>query len=666
MPEDFGIIDNSESPNCTRRAIGLKSVKWTGGFWGRRFEQLRKITLPHLRKGMGDPELGHVIQNFRIYAGLEEGEYRGSYWQDEWMHKWIEGASYVYACTGDEEIDRQMDECIELIARAQEPDGYVCCGIMMYKERFVIPRRHELYNMGHLITAACAHHRATGKTSYLDIARKAADCLYDTFVPHAEEYANFSNTKSYIMAVVELYRETKDERYIELANCFIDLHGAKRTKHIEPDPDRFTPAEIKDLAELDGTDIRQTRVPLRKERFAVGHAVNSMYLYASAADVCMEQDDPELRAALDRIWTDLVTQKIYVHGGVCPLQVGVSIRGDRVGEAHGSPHDLPNSSGYNETCAQIGNFMWNWRLLLMSGEARHADLMELSLYNSMLPCIGQDGASWFYMNPLRWYGADQDCDGHKHRHERYQPTVNSTCCPTNLFRTTASLHGYLYSLTEDGISLDHYGANTLDGPLLDGSPLRLRQETDYPWDGKVTVIIDGAPDRELTIRLRIPNWATGASVAVNGEMQLGSLTPASYCELTRRWEDGDRIELDLPMEACLIEAHPKVEACRNHVAVKRGPIVYCLESPDLPEGVRVFDVRIPRGITLTPRHEPDLLNGVTVLEGTALHVASENWSGPLYRPASGGDLEEVAMRLIPYYAWANRGPAEMTIWMPLA
>ncbi|NOZ22099.1 MAG: glycoside hydrolase family 127 protein, partial [Planctomycetes bacterium] len=183
MPEDFGVIDNSNSPNCKWRSVGLRSVKWTDGFWGQRFDQLREVTLPHLRKGMGDPDVGHVIQNFRIYAGLDEGEYKGSYWQDEWIHKWLEGASYVYAYTGDVDIDQQMDELIELIAQAQEPDGYVCCGILMYKERFVVPRRHELYNMGHLITAACAHHRATGKTNYLDIARKAADCLYNTFVP---------------------------------------------------------------------------------------------------------------------------------------------------------------------------------------------------------------------------------------------------------------------------------------------------------------------------------------------------------------------------------------------------------------------------------------------------------------------------------------------------
>jgi len=428
----------------------------------------------------------------------------------------------------------------------------------------------------------------------------------------------------------------------------------------------LTRPELRDLEECGGTDQRQSRIPLRKEQYAVGHAVNSMYLYTSATDVCMEQDDPDLRAALDRIWNDLISRKIYVHGGVCANQHGLSIRGDRVGEAHGNPYELPNSTGYNETCAQIGNFMWNWRLLLMTGEARYADVMELCLYNSILPCIGQDGASWFYMNPLRWYGKDQELKSHKHQHERYQPTVNSTCCPTNLLRTMASLHGYLYSMSDDGISLDHYGANVFDGTLLDGSPLRLRQDTDYPWSGKIVITIESTPSYEFIIRLRIPNWAVGASLSLNGVSQSSELKPTSYYEMRREWRSGDVIELDLPMEACLLVAHPKIEACHNHAAVKRGPIVYCLESPDLPDEIHVSDVRLPRAIALTPKCEPDLLNGVTVLEGAALRVEPEDWSDALYRPLSLKPLDEIDIRLIPYYAWANRGPAEMTIWMPLA
>jgi len=668
MSEHFGIIDNSESTHCKRISAALRSVTWDDGFWGRRFEQCRSVTIPHVWKRLDDPELGHTTANFRIYAGLEEGEYEGSFWNDELLHKWLEAAAYVYPYTGDPDLDRQMDAAIDLIGKAQKPDGYISCAQMKFKTRFVIPRRHELYNMGHLITAACAHHRATGKTNFLDIAKKAADCIYNTFAPDPAKFANFSNTKSYIMAMVELYRVTADERYLELANIFIDVHG------MEPPKDRKIgqsdiDSDPQAAAELEGSDQRQSRVPLRDEKYVVGHAVNFTYLYASAADVYMETGDEKLLLALDHLWGDLVHKKMFVHGGVCPMQHGLSIRGDRVGEAAGAAYDLPNSSAYNETCAQIGNFMWNWRMLLITGEPRFADVMELNLYNSVISSIGLEGASWFYMNPLRWYGEDQPTRDVKHRHQRYQPGEpphrGHTCCPTNVLRTTASFHGYLYSMDDDGLFVDHYGANTFDGALPDGSELRLVQRTDYPWDGEVSITVEKAPSRECAIRLRIPDWADGASVGVNGEPQNGEVRASSYFAIRRRWVPGDRIDLDLPMGVRLLHADPRVETCRNQVAVKRGPILYCLESPDLPEGVRVSQVLLPRDVALTPRHDPDLLNGVTVLEGTALADEAEDWAGPLYRPVGASSLKEIGIRLIPYYAWANRGVAEMAVWIPL-
>jgi len=669
MWQDFGIVDNSRSAHCARRSLGLRSVKWADGFWGERFQQCRQVTLPHLWKRLDDPELGHVTSNFRIYAGLEEGEILGSYWQDEWLYKWLEAAAYIYAYAGEESLDRRMDEAIALIAKAQEPDGYLCCGRLRFQQRFVVPRRHELYNMGHLITAACAHHRATGKANFLDIARKAADCLYNTFAPNAARFANFSIAKSYIMAVVELYRLTRDERYLELANVFVDLHGAKPPKDRKLDLAGLG-EEARWLAELDGTDMRQTRVPLRQETRVVGHAVNFTYLYASAADIFMETGDDSLLQALNRLWNDLVSTKIYVNGGVCAHQHALSVRGDRVGEAAGEDYELPNASAYNETCGQVGNFMWNWRMLLITGQARFADLMELNLYNSILSSSGLDGASWFYMNPLRWHGKDQPRRDPKHRSVRYQPGEppgrSHTCCPTNLLRTMASLHGYLYSLDGEGLFVDHYAASRFDGALLDGSPLRFSLATAYPWDGHVAIAIELAPEREFPIRLRIPDWAAGAQLKLNGRWTEEPIRAGSYCAISRPWKTGDVIELELPMEVRLLGAHPKVESCRNHAAVKRGPILYCLESPDLPAGVRVSQIRLPRNAALAARHEPSLLGGVTILEGPAFAAEPEDWAGPLYRPLSSIPLTQLRLRLIPYYAWANRGESEMTVWMPLA
>ncbi|MCX7016704.1 MAG: glycoside hydrolase family 127 protein [Candidatus Sumerlaeota bacterium] len=664
---DFGIIDNTQSPQAKWRATGLKTVKWSDGFWARRFEQVRHVALPHLWKGMHDPARGHVVTNFRILAGLEEGQYEGSNWQDEWVYKWVEAAAYVYAATGDAELDRQMDELISLVAQAQAPDGYLSCNILKYGERLVVPRRHELYNMGHLITAACAHHHATGKRNFLDVAIRCADYLHGVFVPLKEEHANFSVTKSYLMAVVDLYRVTRDARYLDLAGVFIDLHGRKRPRPIEREPVFQRVPDFNDLRELNGTDIRQSRVPLREESFAVGHAVNSMYLYCGAADYAMERDDPELRAALERIWTDLVTRKLYVHGGVCPLQHGVSIRGDVVGEAHGREYELPNTRAYNETCAQIGSFMWNWRLLLMTGEARYADVMELQLYNSILACVSLDGDAWFYTNPLRWHGEHESNVGGKFHHTRYQPVKAHTCCPTNLTRAIAGLHGYLYSVNAEGVSLDHYGPGVFDGALADGTPVRLRQETDYPWDGRVRITLERAPGREMLLRARIPGWAEGgARAVVNGQPHESRLAPSSYLELRRRWRAGDVVELDLPMDVQPLRAHPQIDSCRNAAAVRRGPILYCLESPDLPAGVSIAQVRMPREPDLQARYDPDLLGGVTVLEGAALADDPEDYDGPLYRRARPGRPRPISIRMIPYYAWANRGVTEMAVWIPLA
>jgi len=645
--EDRGIVNNRSSPYCKLRSVDLSSVKWTRGFWATRFEQCKDVTIPHLWKRLSDPDTGHALTNLRIAAGLEKGEFEGTDWQDEWVYKWLEAIAYVYSCTHDEKLDRWMDEVIEIIAKAQEEDGYIATQILRVKERFLNPRHHELYVMGHLITAACVHHRITGKTNFLDVAKKAADYLYKTFMPRDPRLAHVQNNPSQIMALVELYRVAKDERYLRLANVFIDMFGS-------------APG---------GTDLRQDRVPLRKEEHVVGHAVFFTYLFASAADAYMETGDVTLLRALERLWNDLTQRKMYVTGGVCAVHRGLSIRGDEVHEAAGYDYDLPNSTAYNETCAQIGNFMWNWRMLLISGDAKYADIMELNIYNSIISGIGLNGACWFYTNPLRWYGKDHvllSNDLYERSQPGEPPKRGQICCPSNLVRTVAGLHGYAYSISEEGIWVNLYGGNTFDGRLHDGSKLRLTQETDYPWEGKVKIALEAAPPRPFSIMLRVPGWTKGATVKVNGKTLDMDVKPGSYATVNRSWKAGDVIELHMPMKVRLIEAHPRAEQCRNHVAVMRGPIVYCVESPDLPENVKVSQVRIPRNIELKAQHDKDLLGGVTVLVGEALMVEEGEWKGALHREMSAEPLEKINITLIPYYAWANRGISEMTVWIPLA
>jgi len=648
--KDGGIVKNHSSPYSKLRSVNLSSAKWTRGFWATRFVQCRDVTVPHLWKRLSDPETGHALTNLRIAAGLEEGEFQGTFWQDEWVYKWLEAVAYVYSYTGDAKLDKWMDEVIDIIAKAQEEDGYIATQILKVKERFSDPRYHELYVMGHLITAACIHYRITEKTNFLDAAKKTADYLYKTFMPRDPKLAHVQNDPSQIMALVELYRTTKDERYLKLANVFIGMFGA-------------TPG---------GTDQRQDRVPLREEEHVVGHAVFFTYLFAGAADAYMETGDETLLKALERLWKDLTGKKMYVTGGVCAVHRGLSIRGDPVHEAAGYDYDLPNSTAYNETCAQIGNFMWNWRMLLISGDAKYADVMELNLYNSIISGMGLDGASWFYTNPLRRYEEHNGpLLGYRYlEKQRFQPGEPprraAICCPSNLVRTIAGLYGYAYSVSEEGVWVNLYGGNTFNGKLRDESELKLTQETDYPWEGKVRIKLESVPKKPFSIMLRIPGWTEGASIKVNGKPLNVDIKSRAYATINRSWKTGDVIGLSMPMKTRLLEAHLRLEQCRNHVAIMRGPIVYCLESPDLPENIKISQVRIPRNIQLKARHDPNLLGGVTVLEGEALAAKEKDWKEMLYQEIPREPLEKINIKLIPYYAWANRGITEMTVWLPLA
>ncbi|MEW6355713.1 MAG: beta-L-arabinofuranosidase domain-containing protein [Planctomycetota bacterium] len=640
----YGIIKNDASPHCTLRNADIGAVRWTDGFWAEQFKRCNEVTLPHLFKLAADPNTGHALTNLRIAAGLEKGEFVGTHWQDEWIYKWLEAASAIYGMTGDKALDRQMDEVIDIIGKAQQPDGYIATQITVRGwKRYQNPQHHELYVMGHLLTAACLHHRITGKPALLEVARKAADHLHVTFKDRDPSLVHIQNNVSQIMGLVELYRTTGERKYLDLANIFIDMHGA-------------APG---------GTDLRQSRVPLRKETEVVGHSVFWSYFYAGAADAYMETGDRSLLDALERLWHDLVEKKMYVQGGCCALHRGLSVRkgvvwtADDVHEAVGPPYHLPNATAYNETCAQIGCLMWNWRMLAITGEARFADVMERLTYNSILSGIGLDGASWFYTNILRWHGKDHPLLS-ADAYQRFQPGRNHICCPSNLLRTVAEMHGYLYNISDEGVWVNHYG-----GSVRDCERIRLTQTTRYPWEGKVRIRIDRAPTGSCAIMLRIPDWAEGAMIKVNGEAISVAAQPGTYAKIERNWSKGDRIELALPMDVRLIEAHPRVEEARNHVAVMRGPIVYCLESPDLPEGVKVSEIRIPRKINLRARHEKDLLGGVTVLEGKAKRVKEGDWTGKLYRPLSEELAEDILIRLIPYYAWSNRGVSEMTVWMPV-
>ncbi|MBI3693328.1 MAG: glycoside hydrolase family 127 protein [Acidobacteria bacterium] len=646
-PQNRGDTATSYSPFVKLKSVDLGDARWTRGFWFNKFELCRNVMVHRMWEVLQRPGNGALFTNLRIAAGLQKGEFQGKNWSDGDVYKWLEAVAHVYAITREEKLDRLMDDVIAVIGKAQAPDGYISTQIQLTgRKRWERPGNHELYNMGHLMTAACVHHRATGKRNFLEIAIRLADYLYNVFQPRPVELAHFGFNPSNIMGVADLYRTTRNPKYLELAGIFVDMRGS-------------APG---------GSDLNQARVPLRKETESVGHAVTGIYLYAGATDVYGETGEQALWDALERIWRDVTAQKMCITGGVGAIHYGRSSRQDPVHEAFGTEYQLPNRLAYNETCANIANAMWNWRLLGVTGDASYADVMERVLYNSMLSGVGVNGTEFFYTNVLRRYGAEMPMM----RNDSLQRWTDNTktpygfCCPPSVVRTIAKVHEWAYSVSRNAVWVNLYGSNLLKTRLPGGTSVVLAQRTDYPWDGKIGVTVQEAGSEPLDIMLRIPAWADGATVQVNGQPVADSAPrPGTYCRVSRLWRAGDRIDLALPMKPRLVVANPLVEELRGQAAVERGPIVYCLESPDLPEGVRVEHVALPADIRLEPRHEPSLLGGITVLEGEARYWQDGNWAGLLYRFLSPARYHPLRIRLIPYYAWANRGVSHMTVWMSL-
>jgi DUF1680 family protein len=599
-------------------------------------------------KLMTQDERVRFLGNFEVATGAVEGRHRGPRWNDGDFYKWLEAAASLLAFGGDENLAAQLDQVIELIAKTQEPEGYIHTDVQIAQRagqdlpRFGNPMDFEMYNMGHLITAACVHQAATGKTELLAVARNAAEYLAKEFAQPTPQRARHGICPSHLMALIDLSRLTSEPRYAQLAKNLLDM---------------------RDLVET-GDDDNQDRVKLRDETRAVGHAVRGTYLWAGAADVLAETGDASLREPLERIWSDLVTKKLYVTGGCGALFDGASPDGaidqttiTRVHQSFGRDYQLPHATAHNETCAAIGNVMWNWRMFQLTGEAKYCDVLEHALLNSVLAGVSLAGDSYFYTNTLRRLDPMPVEQRWSRKREK---TIGCMCCPPNVARTVAQSSAYAYATSTDATYVVMYGAGTLKTETI-----ALTQETDYPWDGRVRITIDAAPRVEHSVFLRIPDWARGATIRATGSGEPARPRAGTFHELRRSWSNGDTIQLDLPMAVHLVEANPYVEETRNHAAVTRGPLVYCLESHDLPAGVRVLDVHLPRDAELAPRATREL-GGATVLEGKALAAPRGDWSGQLYRDLPTAAMKEFHLVLIPYYAWDNRGDGEMTVWLPLA
>lgn len=635
------------SPHAAVSPAAPDAAVWTSGLWAERREVCRNQIVPMLWDIMEGTSRTHYLQNFRIAAGLAEGRHRGAPFNDGDFYKCLEAICALLG-SADEEWrvlwEARLADAVEIIAAAQRADGYLHTKVLIAERNgtpgpkpFEVPTDFEMYNMGHLFTAACAYFRATGKSELLHVARRAADYLDTMFQAPDPALLRSSVCPSHYMGLVELYRVTLEKRYLDLAERLIEW------RHIVDD----------------GGDDNQDRIPFKEQRIAAGHAVRANYLFAGAADVFLETGDAALWASLQSLWADIVDHKLYVTGGCGALYDGASPDGSeaqetitRVHQSYGRAYQLPNQTAHNETCAAIGNVLWNWRMFLATGEAKYVDLVEHTLFNAVLCGATLDGTLYSYTNPLRFlkdkpvplrYGGGARA-----------PFVSSFCCPPNLARIVAEAHQYAYAESEDAVWVNLYGSN-----VFNGAQIRLRQETDYPWDGLIRILVEKAPEGEFTLKLRLPGWVQAPRLRVHGEEWEGDLKPGSYVEIRRVWRTGDAIGLQLPMPTRIVEGHPLIEETCQQIALTRGPLVYCLESPELPDGIGVSDIRLRADAEWTPTAEASWVT----LEGEGSYVPHREWTG-LYRDFAPEKPVPVPVRLIPYFAWNNRGETEMTVWVP--
>lgn len=642
-------------PHAVVKPVSIGETRWTTGFWADRFELCRTRTIPALERIMAGTNYSHFIRNLEIAAGLADGRHRGAPFNDGEVYKWIEAAAASLAVVRDPALEKRLDEIIALIARAQRPDGYIHTPALIRQRQgdtnalpFADRNNFELYNLGHLMLAGCTHYRVTGKTNLLTIARKAADYLCTAFEQVTPEGARGSVCPTHFMGLIELYRVTSDARYLALTRKLFDL--------------RFQVA--------DGSDENQDRLPFEHQTEPVGHAVRANYLYAGAADLFIETGDELLWRPLPSIWSNLVQKKMYITGGCGALYDGASPDGakdqkhiSRVHQAYGRNYQLPNITAHNETCANIGNVVWNWRMFLATGDAQFMDIAELTLYNSVLSGVSLDGTNFFYTNPLR---VTEPMPVELRWPRVRVPFLGSFCCPPNLARTLSRSAEFAYAKSVGTLWVNLYGGSEISTDIPGVGKVAVAQDTEYPWAGRVRIKVVEAPTKEFALKLRVPGWVGDMSVRVNFRpVQVTKPARSAYVELRRTWRAGDIVDLDLLMRTELIEAHPLIEETLSQVAVKRGPVVYCLESIDLPDGVKPLDVVILPEAELLARYDGRLLGGVVVLEGTALARSVDDWTGQLYRPLGTHVLRPVKIRLIPYYAWGNRGRGEMSVWLPV-
>jgi DUF1680 family protein len=636
-----GPVDNSNSPNSFFRVLDKRAVRFTDGFWVERQALNHIVSLKHAYAML--KEAGN-LHNLQMAAGLESGSYRGMNFADENVYKWLEALGWELGRAPDDQLQRLADEVLSLVSAAQQPDGY----LNSYYQTVEPDRKwsdldfgHELYCAGHLIQAAIAFKRAVDDERLLEVACRFVDHIETVFGPGKREEA--CGHPEIEMALVELSRLTGEKRYLSLAQFFVDQRGKGKMRGIG----------------ANGPAYHQDHAPVRQAEGVTGHTVRQMYLASAVADLYMESGEQALLETSQRLWNDMTGGKMYITGGV----------GSRYdGEAFGESYELPPDQCYCETCAAIGNFFWNWRMSLITGESRYADLMERLLYNGILSSPSLDGTGFFYVNPLmlrdgKYVRLSSNPD--QARTNAGRPKWHSvSCCPPNVMRLLASLSNYVATQNETGVQIHQYSTMEIATP-----DAKLTVETDYPWDGRVKITLTESRDKPWTLTLRVPGWCQSFELNINGQ-NVNSSLQKGYVTIGRMWHTEDVVELNLAMPSFLVEADPRVDSMRGCVAIQRGPLVYCVEEHDQEPGVNLLDVRLDPSAEFTSRWQDNLLGGVVTLQGNGYQMDRSRWStNGLYCPLVLENKNHISDRkvkltAIPYYAWGNRGLKSMRVWIP--
>ena len=644
--------------------LPLNDVKIKDAFWSYYMDLVRDVVVPYqwdaLNDQIPDAEESRAIKNLKIAAGLETGEFYGMVFQDSDIAKWLEAVGYLLLINRDESLEAIADEVIDLLAMAQDENGYLNTYYLLKEPGHQwtnLCECHELYCAGHLIEGAIAYFEATGKRKILDVVIKFADHIDDIFGHEQEKLQGYDGHQEIELALLKLYEVTENDKYLKLAQYFLDIRGEEQAPH-------FYDVEMeKRNGTTHGWDwmqknkaYSQAHETIHEQKDATGHAVRAVYMYTGMAHLTALSKDMKMYESCKRLWDSIVQKQMYVTGAI----------GSQVhGEAFTFDYDLPNDTVYAETCASIGLIFFGWRMLQIEPDGEYADVMERALYNTVLGGMSRDGKHFFYVNPLEVHPtACEKNENYLHVKSTRQKWFGCACCPPNLARLIASLGQYLYTVKDETIYANLYVSGDADITVAD-EKITLVQASNYPWDEKITFKIQTQQPLAFALALRIPSWSESFEIKINGEVyKAPNELQKGYVIINRHWEDQDEVELILALPVQVLKSHPLVRQNAGKVALQKGPIVYCLEEADNGDGLHQLELMVEKGFEIG--EDSSFINNLQILQAWAKKDQIDPSSDQLYSAYDVPAFEVVPIKFIPYFSWANRGVGEMQVWTRVA